>query len=84
MPQFQDTIGWAEYTRGDFQKSLAILESAEAKLPNSASVRYHLGMSYLATGASEKASEQLKAALALEVDETPLKQKIRLAMKRVG
>jgi cellulose synthase operon protein C len=84
VPQFQDTIGWAEYTRGDFQKSLAILESAEAKLPNSASVRYHLGMSYLATGASEKASEQLKAALALEVDETPLKQKIRLAMKRVG
>jgi cellulose synthase operon protein C len=84
VPQFQDTIGWAEYTRGDFQKSLAILESAEAKLPNSASLRYHLGMSYLATGASEKASEQLKAAFALEVDETPLKQKIRLAMKRMG
>jgi cellulose synthase operon protein C len=84
VPQYQDKIGWAEYTRGDFQKSVAVLQEAEAKLPDSANVRYHLGMSYLATGESEKASEQLKAALELEVDETPLKQKIRSAIKRAG
>jgi tetratricopeptide (TPR) repeat protein len=80
-PQFQDTLGWAEYKRGNFESAITILETVQAKLPNSAAVRYHLGMSYLATGQSEKASEQLKAALDLERDETPLKQKIRSAMK---
>jgi len=81
VPQFQDTLGWAQYKRGDFKNSVALLEGAQAKLPTSAAVRYHLAMSYLATGESEKASEQLKAALDLEPDETALKQKIRSAMK---
>ena len=81
VPQFQDTLGWAEYKRGEFKNSVAVLEAAQAKLPNLAALRYHLGMGYLATGQSEKASEQLKAALDLEPDETPLKQKIRSAMK---
>jgi Tfp pilus assembly protein PilF len=81
VPQFQDTLGWAEYRRGDFINSVAILEDARAKLSNSAALRYHLGMGYLATGQSEKASEQFKAALDLEPDETPLKQRIRSAMK---
>ncbi len=81
VPQFQDTLGWAAYKRGDFKNAVANLEAAQAKLPNSAALRYHLGMSYLATGESEKASEQLKAALDLELDETSLKQKIRSAIK---
>jgi tetratricopeptide (TPR) repeat protein len=81
VPQFQDTLGWAEYKRGNFKNSVEILEGAQSKLPDSAAVRYHLAMSYLATGEPEKASEQLKTALNLESDETALKQKIRSAMK---
>jgi cellulose synthase operon protein C len=80
VPAFQDTWGWAEYKRGNFQTAMSILEAAENKLPNAA-VRYHLAMSYMATGRSDKASEQLKAAADLEPDGTPLKRMIRSAMK---
>ncbi len=81
MPQFQDTFGWAQYKRGDTKGSVSTLEGIVAKLPNLAAVHYHLGMSYAATGAPEKAAEQFKAALALEPDGTALKENIRAAMK---
>jgi cellulose synthase operon protein C len=84
VPQFQDTVGWAQYHRSDFNTAVATLESAQAKLPNLGSIRYHLGMSYIATGQTAKATEQLKAALQLEPDESPLKEKIRSALKRIG
>ena len=81
VPQFQDTLGWAQYQRGDFKTAVATLERAQAKLPNLGSIRYHLGMSYIATGQAEQATEQLKAALQLEPDGSPLKAKIRSAIK---
>src|SRR5712664_125201 len=81
IPQFQDTYGWALFKKGDAKNAVAILETAQEKLPNSATVRYHLGMSYAATGQSAKAAEQFQKALALEPDGTPLKDSIRAAMK---
>jgi cellulose synthase operon protein C len=84
VPQYQDTVGWAQYQRGDFSRAVTTLEGAQAKLPNVASIRYHLGMSYIATGQTDKASEQLKAALQLEPDGSLLKDQIRAALKRIG
>jgi tetratricopeptide (TPR) repeat protein len=81
VPQFQDTIGWAQYIRGDFKAAVSTLEKAEGKLPTNGSIRYHLGMSYIATGQDQKASEQLKAALQLEPDNSPLKDKIKAILK---
>lgn len=80
IAQFDDTLGWAQYKHGDFQAAVSLLEKAASRLPNSATVRYHLGESYQATGASEKASEAFKVALALEPDGTPLKDQIRSAI----
>jgi pentatricopeptide repeat protein len=80
VPQFQDTYGWAQYKRGDFKVAISVLENAAAKLPSNAAVHYHLGMSYKATGAMDKAEEQFKNALDLEPEGTPLKQNIRAAM----
>jgi cellulose synthase operon protein C len=84
VPQFQDTLGWAQYHRGDFNAAVTTLQNAQAKLPTLGSIRYHLGMSYLATKQPDKASEQLKAALQLEPDGSPLKDKIRSALKQPG
>jgi cellulose synthase operon protein C len=81
LPQFADTIGWARYKQGDYKSAIAILEPAQAKLPNLAALRYHLGMAYSASGQADKAAEQFKAALALEPDGTPLKASIRAAQK---
>jgi putative PEP-CTERM system TPR-repeat lipoprotein len=81
VPSFQDTLGWAQYHKGDFEAAVATLEAAQAKSPNRGSIRYHLAMSYIATGKTEKATEQLKAALQLEPDGSPLKDRIRSALK---
>jgi tetratricopeptide (TPR) repeat protein len=81
VPQFQDTVGWAQYMRSDFKAAVTTLEGAQARSPNVPAIRYHLGMSYIAMGQAEKASDQLKAALQLEPDGSPLKDKIRSALK---
>lgn len=81
VPQFQDTVGWAQNKRGDIKGSVATLEAAAAKLPSLAAVHYHLGMSYAAAGQPDKSAEELKKALALEPDGTALKESIRAALK---
>jgi len=81
VPQFGDTLGWAQYKRGNTSEAVTILEDAAKKLPNLAAVRYHLGQSYVAAGQPAKAAEQFKAALNLEPDGTDLKEKIRTAMR---
>src|SRR5882672_7447030 len=80
VPQFQDTYGWAQFKKGDIKSAVAMLETALEKLPNLAAVHYHLGMSYAAMDQSDKASEQLQKALALEPPGTSLKDSIRAAM----
>jgi len=82
LPQFQDTLGWAQYRTGDFKGAIDTLEQAEIKLPTLATIRYHLGMSYIGAGQTGKATEQLRAALELEPDGSPLKDKIRSALKQ--
>ena len=84
VPQFQDTFGWAQYKRGDYKAAASVLENAAIKLPTLAAVHYHLGMSYKATGETERAKEQLKIALDLEPEGTALKQSIRAAMVEVS
>ena len=82
VPQFKDTLGWIAYQRDDYRSALSLLESAGAALPNNALVRYHLGMSYLATGQSDKASEQFKKARDLAPNDTELITKIDAALNR--
>jgi tetratricopeptide (TPR) repeat protein len=81
IPQFEDTLGWAQYKRGNIADAIATLENAAKKLPSLTAIRYHLGLSYAAAGQTTKATEQLKAAFSLEPDGTELKEKIRAAMK---
>jgi pentatricopeptide repeat protein len=81
LPQFQDTFAWAQFKKGDYKVAVKTLEAVEVKMPDSAVVHYHLGMSYAAAGEADKAAEQFKTALGLEPDGTPLKDNIRSAMK---
>jgi cellulose synthase operon protein C len=81
VPEFQDTYGWARYRKGDYPTAIAALEDAQKKSPDIGSIRYHLGMVYNATGQAEKAQLQLKEALRLEPEGSPLKEKIKSALK---
>ena len=83
VPQFKDTLGWAYYQQGDYRTAVSLAEEASAALPDQAAVRYHLGMSYIATGQLSKASEQLKKALEL-ASSTALAEPIREALKKTG
>ena len=81
VPEFQDTYGWARYKKGDYATATATLEDAQKKSPDIGSIHYHLGMVYNATGQTEKAQAQLKEALRLEPEGSPLKEKIKSAIK---
>ena len=81
VPQFEDTLGWAQLKKGDIKSAIATLEPVVAKLPDLAAVHYHLGMSYAADGKPDQAREQFQKALNLEPDGTPLKSSIKAAIK---
>ena len=83
MPHFKDTIGWVHYRRGDFKAAVALLEQAAAELPDLPLVQYHLGASYLAIGAPDKAAEPLQKALNLASKDSALQDKVRAALKQI-
>jgi tetratricopeptide (TPR) repeat protein len=65
-PEVDDTIGWIYYKKN--QPSLAVrpLEASVTKLPGSAEVLYHLGLTYAKIGDKEKARDTLQRALKLD------------------
>ena len=75
VPQFKDTLGWVDYRSGDLKSAVPLLEEAAAALPDQAAVRYHLGMSYAASGQDSKAVQEFKIALSKAPSAT-LKQAI--------
>lgn len=64
-PAFQDTYGWIEYRRGNFEDAISYLEYAAAKMPDSVVVQYHLGLGLAALGQVAKAKQQMEMVLAL-------------------
>ena len=80
VPQYNDTLGWVRYRRGEYAAAIPLLEDAAEKLPNFPLVRYHLGMSYLAAGQDAKGLEQLKKARDLTLNDADLKAKIDAAL----
>ena len=64
IPQFQDTLGWIYYLRGDYGQALTLLKSSADRLSGLAPVEYHLGMAYKALGQTDLAVASLQKALA--------------------
>jgi tetratricopeptide (TPR) repeat protein len=63
-PLFVDTYGWVQLKAGNPAAALPALERAHAAAPDSAVVRYHLGMAQLAGGQDAAARRSLADALA--------------------
>jgi tetratricopeptide (TPR) repeat protein len=84
VPSFKDTLGWIYYQQGDYKNAIPLLEQAAAELPNRPLVRYHLGMSYIAIGELAKATEQLKKAHELALDNSALQTKIKAAQEKAA
>jgi len=68
VPAFQDTFGWIEYRRGNFDTALAYLDPAAKGLPEDPLVQYHLGMVLHKMNRKQDALTALTRALDLAGD----------------
>lgn len=73
VPAFQDTYGWIQYRRGNFEDALAHLQTAAAGEPQNPLIQFHLGMTLAALERSDEAIDRLTLALELAGD-SPLPQ----------
>ena len=77
---FLDTIGWVEFKRKNYEKSVFYLEKASTLLPNSDEVLDHLGDCYLKLNRTNEAIYEWKKALKY-VENDVLRKKIQLKIK---
>ena len=64
----QDSLGWSQYRRGQFEAAVETLEQAVAKEPANAEINDHLGDAYWAVGRQREAGFQWNRVLTLEVE----------------
>lgn len=62
-PAVLDTVGWAQYRVGNYERAVILLERVVAKDDRPPVYRYHLGMAYLAAGNTASARQQLEKAV---------------------
>jgi tetratricopeptide (TPR) repeat protein len=62
-PDFLDTLGWVRLQRGETSEAIGLFEQALAESPDSALIRYHLGLALAEAGRPERALELLREAL---------------------
>lgn len=60
-----DTLGWILYKKGNYDEALKNFIEATYSIPGDPTIRYHLGLTYLKKGITDKAEEQLKNAVHL-------------------
>ena len=77
---FLDTIGWVEFKRKNFKKSVFYLEKATSLLPNSDEILDHLGDCYLMLNRTKEAIYEWKKALK-HVEDDLLRKKIQIKIK---
>ncbi len=68
QPALQDTYGWIEYRRGNYEDALPSLEFAAEGLPEDGVVQIHLGLTYMALERLTEARSTLEAAMELVGD----------------
>ena len=62
----QDSLGWAQYRRGQYDTAVETLEQAVAKQPANAEINDHLGDAYWQVGRRREAGWQWNRVLTLE------------------
>ncbi len=61
-----DTLGWAYYLSGKYDKALEELESVIKDEPWNSTMRYHLGMAYYKNGMNRLALQELEKAIDID------------------
>lgn len=74
---YLDSLGWAYFRNGEYQKAVKYLEEAIARYPSDADCRYHLGKAYESVGAISQALVEYNKALFLNPMHKDAKLRIR-------
>ena len=67
-PATADTLAWVYYNKARYASARDLLEDAVKQAPQSASMQYHLGMTYSKLGDKTQAAAHLKKAQTLPGD----------------
>ena len=67
-PAYLDTTGWVYYQNSEYDVAISYLQRAVAMLPGQPLLRYHLGMAYYSSGNNKLAIDNLKSAIASDVN----------------
>ncbi len=67
-PDFADTLGWALYLKGDFTRSLGLLQDSASKRPADPEIQFHLGMTHYMLGEEGPARAAFERAIQLSSD----------------
>jgi tetratricopeptide (TPR) repeat protein len=70
-PNAADTLGWVFYQKGSYQTAIDLFKEAlrlgdKARMPEDASVHYHLGLAYAKSDQKDLARQQLERALQVD------------------
>ena len=82
-PYYRDTVGWAYYRAGDYDRALEYLSQAAGEVEESAEMRYHLGAAQFASGDEEAARESLQQALTLGGPDFIFENEVRALLDRM-
>jgi tetratricopeptide (TPR) repeat protein len=83
QPAGLDTLGWAYYRLGEYDKALPLLQQAVELAPEFAQIRFHLGMTLFKKGDRAAAKVELEKALTGEA-RFPAADEGRAALKALG
>jgi tetratricopeptide (TPR) repeat protein len=80
---YMDSLGWAYYKKGLYDKALTEVTRASVYLPDDPVVREHLGDIYYATGDIYEAVNQWELSLQLNASNSELKEKVKRAKEEI-
>jgi tetratricopeptide (TPR) repeat protein len=63
-PYTMDTLGWILFKRGDYARSLGLLDAAASRLGNEPAIQYHLAMAHYQLDNESRAAEAFQRCLA--------------------
>jgi tetratricopeptide (TPR) repeat protein len=75
-PHLADTLGWILFKKGDYGNALRLLQESAGKLPDNATIQFHLGMAHYMLGEEEPARVALQKAADTSAD-FPGKDEVR-------
>jgi tetratricopeptide (TPR) repeat protein len=82
-PYFRDTVGWAYYRAGEYDKALQYLKEAAAGAENNGEILYHLGAAQAASGDEAAAKATLEKALSVSGEDFAFVNEVRTLLDRL-